>query len=76
MLPCIGLKNQIFVILLIFSITFKCLFTNYADRRMVLTKNSALALIHYMEIPTIMWVYSGANLSTTQKTITLNRMDL
>ena len=28
-------------------------------------KNSALALIHYMEIPAIMWVSSGANLSST-----------
>jgi hypothetical protein len=50
MLPYIGLKNQTFVILL----------TNYADRRIVL-KNS----VHYMEIPTLMWVSSGANLSTT-----------
>jgi hypothetical protein len=53
MLHCIGFKNHIFIFHL-YRLCCLCLFTNYVTGALSSQKNSALALIHYMEIPAIM----------------------
>jgi hypothetical protein len=77
MLPWMGLKNQIFVILLIFSVTFMFIY-KLCWQANCSHKNSALALIHCIEIHVlaIIRVSSGTILFNIQRTITLNRMDL
>jgi hypothetical protein len=66
MLPCIGLKNQIFDILLIFSITFLFIY-KLCRQAHCSHKNSALAFIRCFEISAIMRVSSDTNYSAYKK---------